>query len=286
MQNLIIQALDIETHDLKILHGIARAQTIEKIDGAFSHQAFRITGADGSTKADVAAQCAKAKLDFAFVNAAQTLHDIKLVATDMDSTLITIECIDEIADYAGKKAEVAAVTESAMRGEIDWPTSLRQRVAALAGLPESTLARVYEDRLQLTPGVKTLIRVAKKHGIKLLLVSGGFTFFTDQLKAQLGFDFAFSNVLEVVDGKLTGRVLGPLCDAEAKAQHVRDAIRVLGLQPSEVIAMGDGANDLKMMAAAGTSVAYRAKPVVREQATVALNHVGLDGVLALFPAER
>jgi phosphoserine phosphatase len=284
MPNLIIQAQDIETHDLKILHGIALAQSIEKIDGAFSHQAFRITGADASMKAEVAAHCVKAKLDFAFVDATQTLQDIKLIATDMDSTLITIECIDEIADYAGKKAEVSAVTESAMRGEIDWPTSLRQRVAALAGLPEGALARVYEERLKLTPGAETLIRVAKRHGIKLLLVSGGFTFFTEQLKARLGFDFAFSNTLEVADGKLTGRVLGPLCDADAKAQHVRNATRALGLAPAQVIAMGDGANDLKMMAAAGTSVAYRAKPVVREQATVALNYVGLDGVLALFPA--
>jgi phosphoserine phosphatase len=285
MPNLIAQAPDIETHDLKILHGLAHGQAIEKIDGAFSHQAFRITKADETTKAAVAAHCSKAKLDFAFVDAAQALRDIKLIATDMDSTLITIECIDEIADYAGKKPQVAAVTESAMRGEIDWPTSLRQRVAALSGLPEETLARVYEERLKLSPGAETLVRVAKKHGIKLLLVSGGFTFFTEQLKARLGFDFAYSNTLEVADGRLTGRLLGPLCDADAKAQHLRDATRALGLAPAQVIAMGDGANDLKMMAAAGTSVAYRAKPVVREQATISLNHVGLDGVLALFPAD-
>jgi phosphoserine phosphatase len=281
-KNLIIQAHDIETQDLKTLHGIAHATAIEKIDGTFAHQAFRITHADASTQPEVARYCERTKLDFAFVDATRTLSDFKLIASDMDSTLITIECIDEIADYAGKKAEVAAVTEAAMRGEIDWPTSLRQRVLALAGLPEATLERVYDECLQLSPGAENLIRVAKKYHIKLLLVSGGFTFFTEKLKARLGFDFAFSNKLEVIDGKLTGRVLGALCDADAKARHIREIASSLNLKKSQIIAMGDGANDLKMMAEAGVSVAYRAKPVVRAEATVAFNHVGLDGVLGLF----
>ncbi len=282
MTHLIIQAHDIETQDLKTLHGIAHAAAIEKIDGTFAHQAFRITHAEASTQPEVARYCERAKLDFAFVDATRTLSDFKLIASDMDSTLITIECIDEIADYAGKKAEVAAVTEAAMRGEINWPTSLRQRVAALAGLPEATLERVYEERLQLSPGATDLIRAAKKLNIKLLLVSGGFTFFTEKLKARLGFDFAFSNTLEVIDSKLTGRVLGALCDADAKAEHARNTASMLGFEASHILALGDGANDLKMMAAAGTSIAYHAKPVVRASATHALTHVGLDGVLALF----
>ncbi len=281
-QNLIIQAHDIETHDLKSLHSLAHATAIEKIDGDFSHQAFRLTDADAASLDNVKTYCEKAKLDFAFVDSTKSFADFKLIASDMDSTLITIECIDEIADYVGKKAEVAAVTEAAMRGEIDWPTSLRQRVWALAGLPEATLARVYEERLQLSPGAENLLHAAKKINIKLLLVSGGFTFFTEKLKLRFGFDFTFSNTLEIIDGKLTGRVLGALCDADAKAAHVRDITASLNLNKSQIIAMGDGANDLKMMAEAGVSVAYRAKPVVRAEATVTFNHVGLDGVLGLF----
>jgi phosphoserine phosphatase len=281
-KNLIIQAHDIETQDLKTLHGIAHATAIEKIDGAFDHQAFRLTEADAASIDAVKTYCEKAQLDFAFVDATRTLSDFKLIASDMDSTLITIECIDEIADYAGKKAEVAAVTEAAMRGEIDWPTSLRQRVLALAGLPEATLERVYDERLQLSMGAENLLHAAKKNNIKLLLVSGGFTFFTEKLKVRLGFDYAFSNTLEVIDGKLTGRVLGALCDAEAKATHARNTSSMLGFETHHILALGDGANDLKMMAAAGTSIAYHAKPVVRASATHALTHVGLDGVLALF----
>jgi phosphoserine phosphatase len=282
MTHLIIQAADIETQDLKTLHGIARAKHIEKIEGAFQHQAFRITEADATSKTEVAVYCERANLDYAFVDSWRSLGDFKMIAMDMDSTLITIECIDEIADYAGKKAEVAAVTEAAMRGEIDWPTSLRQRVATLAGLPEDTLARVYEERLKLAPGAEVLIREAKKLGIKLLLVSGGFTFFTEKLKTRLQLDYAHSNTLEVINGKLTGHVIGPLCDATAKAVHTRNTASMLGFQLHEILAIGDGANDLKMMAAAGTSIAYRAKPVVRAQASYGLNHVGLDGALALF----
>ena len=281
-KNLIIQAHDIETQDLKVLHGIAHATAIEKIDGLFSHQAFRLTDADSASLDNVKSYCEKAGLDFAFVDANQKLSDFGLIACDMDSTLISIECIDEIADYASKKAEVAAVTQAAMRGEIDWPTSLRQRVAVLAGLPESTLERVYSERLQLTSGAENMIRTAKSNNIKLLLVSGGFTFFTEKLKARLGFDFAFSNTLEVISGRLTGRVLGALCDAEAKAQHIRDIAARFNLKKTQIIAIGDGANDLPMMAEASLSVAYRAKPIVRAHASVAFNQVGLDGVLGLF----
>ena len=299
--NLIIQAADIETQDLKNLYGLAHAQGIdgrgiEKIDGdgLFGHQAFRILNVDPATIGDVQRYCEgdkqsdarrdklAPKLDFGFVADNAKLSDIGLIAMDMDSTLITIECIDEIADFAGKKAEVAAVTEAAMRGEIDWPTSLRQRVATLRGLPESVLEKVYQQRLKLSGGAENLIAAAKRNNIRLLLVSGGFTFFTEKLKARLGLDFAFSNTLEIEHGVLTGRVLGDLCDAHAKAAHVRNTASMLGLEPSQIIAMGDGANDLLMMKEAGTSIAFHAKPVVRAEASYALSQVGLDGVLGLF----
>lgn len=281
--DLNIQGDDIASADLRALHAIASANGIERIEHV-AHQAFRLRGADDSrdARSAVKARCDAAQLDFAFVDANRTFADIGLLAMDMDSTLITIECIDEIADFVGKKSEVAAVTASAMRGEIDWPESLRQRVALLEGLPESALQRVYFERLALSPGADTLIAAAKKSGIKTLLVSGGFTFFTERLKTRLGLDFAFSNTLDIVDGKLTGRVTGAVCDATAKAHHVRETAAMLGLRREQIIVIGDGANDLQMMREAGLSVAYRAKPVVQAEASVAINFVGLDGVLALF----
>jgi phosphoserine phosphatase len=201
---------------------------------------------------------------------------------DMDSTLISIECIDELGDLAGKKAQIAAVTAQAMRGEIAYPESLRRRVAAIAGLEESALARVYEERLRLTPGAQALIAACKKHGIQLLLVSGGFTFFTERLKERLGLDHTISNVLEVKSGKLTGALLGEIVDAEAKAAKFRALVKELNASREQTVAIGDGANDLKMMNEAGVSVAFRAKPVVRAQASCALNWSGLDGVVNLF----
>ena len=279
--DLIIQGEDIASADLRALHKISSANGIERIDHV-AHQAFRLLRADDSTREVVKNHCDAVQLDFAFVPSGRTLAEIGLIAMDMDSTLITIECIDEIADFIGKKTEVSAVTASAMRGEIDWPESLRGRVALLAGLEESALQRVYDERLKLSPGAEILIAAAKKNGVKLLLVSGGFTFFTERLKARLHIDYAFSNALEIVNGKLTGNVTGPLCDADNKARHLRETAAALSLPRERCIAIGDGANDLKMMHEAGLSVAYRAKPVVQAQATVAFNHVGLDGVLALF----
>ena len=281
--DLIIQGEDIASADLRSLHAMASANGIERIEHV-AHQAFRLAQADGDadSRAAVKKHCDAAQLDFAFVPAARKFSDIGLLAMDMDSTLITIECIDEIADFICKKTEVSAVTASAMRGEIDWPESLRRRVALLAGLEESALQQVYDKRLTLSPGATALIAVAKKHGVKLLLVSGGFTFFTERLKTRLDIDYAFSNTLEIVNGKLTGNVIGLLCDADSKARHLRETAAALSLPRERCIAIGDGANDLKMMNEAGLSVAYRAKPLVQAQANVAINHVGLDGLLALF----
>ena len=222
-------------------------------------------------------------VDAGLVPAGQRLADFRLMAFDMDSTLITIECIDEIADFIGRKAEVAAITEAAMRGEItDFKESLRRRVALLEGLDESALQRVYDERLRLTPGAPALLDAARAAGLRLLLVSGGFTFFTDRLRDRLGLDFARSNTLEVIGGRLTGRVLGEIVDASGKREAVLEACRTIGCSPAQAVVLGDGANDLEMMGVAGVSVAYRAKPVVRAQTTYALEHCGLDAVVRLF----
>ncbi|WAL80884.1 phosphoserine phosphatase SerB [Pandoraea sp. XJJ-1] len=223
------------------------------------------------------------EVDTVLVDSHRRLTDFKLVAMDMDSTLITIECIDEIADYCGLKAEVSAITEAAMRGEIkDFNESLTRRVALLKGLDASALEKVFDERLQLSPGAETMLRGVQALGIRTLLVSGGFTFFTERLKARLNLDVARANTLEIVDGKLTGRVLGEIVNAEVKARTVTEVATHLGVSAAQAIVMGDGSNDLQMMAIAGLSVAFRAKPVVREKASVALNYAGLDALLSLF----
>ncbi|HJV61151.1 MAG TPA: phosphoserine phosphatase SerB [Albitalea sp.] len=212
------------------------------------------------------------------------LSDFKLIAFDMDSTLINIECVDEIAGAAGRKAEVAAITEAAMRGEIaDYKESLRRRVALLEGVPVSALQEVYDRRLRLNPGAETLVRAAQRAGLKTLLVSGGFTFFTDRVRDRLGIDFTRSNVLGVQDGHLDGRMVdqpwGDICDGEEKKKMLLETCALLHIEPRQAIAIGDGANDLPMMGVAGLSVAYHAKPKVREQAMVAINDGGLDRLL-------
>lgn len=226
--------------------------------------------------------CAEQNIDCAYVQDKQLLDNFGLCVMDMDSTLISIECIDEIADMVGIKPQVAAITERAMQGELDFAQSLRERVALLKGLTEADLMRVLNERLQLNPGAKEWIEACKKHNITTLLVSGGFTFFAERVKAMLGLDYAVSNTLEIIDGKLTGRVLGDIVDAQRKADELTQLRDRLGLSATQTIAIGDGANDLKMMAAAGAGVAYHAKPVVQAQADYALNHVGLDGVINLF----
>ena len=219
------------------------------------------------------------------------LSNFKLIAFDMDSTLINIECVDEIADAVGLKAEVAAITEATMRGEIaDFKTSLRRRVALLKGVSVASMESVYAERLQLNPGAAELVAACKKAGMKVLLVSGGFTFFADRVAQRLGIDYAKSNQLDVVDGVLTGQLVdqpwGDICDGEEKRKTLLETCALLGIAPSQAIAMGDGANDLPMMGACsdagGLSVAYHAKPKVREQAMVAINAGGLGRLLEVL----
>ena len=276
MSILVVQspeATGSKAAELAVLCGSAAPEPV-------SAHAWRLR--EAKRREGVASWCAANRLDHAWMPEGRRFADLRLLAIDMDSTLITIECIEEIGGFIGRKAEIAAITAQAMRGEIDYPASLRQRVAQLAGLDEEVLQDVYDEKLRLSPGAEELVARCKRHGVKLLLVSGGFTFFTERLKDRLGLDETLSNVLEIDNGKLSGRVLGTIVDAEAKAAKFRQMARRLGSTREQTVAIGDGANDLKMMAEAGTSVGYRAKPVVRDKATCCLDHSGLDGVINLF----
>jgi len=275
--NLIIQATQpVAVTHLDQLAKLAKSSQREQI----APYAFRLTKAQ--VHPDIEPYCQANRLDYGFVPLGRSWKDIGLVVMDMDSTLIAIECIDEIADMQGLKPQVAAITEAAMRGEIDFAESLRRRVALLEGLDEHALQRVYDERLRLSPGAETLLEALRTRGIKTLLVSGGFVFFTERLKKRLGLDYTHANILEITDGKLTGNVKGKIFDAQGKADWLVKIRDELNLRPEQVIAMGDGANDLKMMAQAGISIAYHAKPLVRDQAGYALNFVGLDGLVNLF----
>lgn len=277
--NLIIQAPVDPAPHLDALASLSGARDTRTVAPGL---AYRLAGADPARRAAVDAFCDQHRIDFAFVPAGRRLADYGLLVSDMDSTLITIECIDEIADMFGVKPQVAAITARSMAGELDFAASLRERVALLEGLPVTALTRVYDERLTLMPGARELLADCRANGIRTLLISGGFTYFTDRLKAELGLDYAIANQLEIVDGKLTGRMTGPLIDAQAKADWLVRLRGELGLEPAQVIAMGDGANDLKMIAEAGLGVGMHPKPVVRQHADVSLRFVGLDGLSRLF----
>jgi phosphoserine phosphatase len=251
--NLIVQGPSITPQQALELAGLAGSTRIYEVAG----HAWRIHNAAPADA--IPAYCEQNRIDFAFVPEGRRFADLKLLAMDMDSTLITIECI-----------------------ELDYPESLRKRVGVLAGLEASVLERVYAERLRLTAGAERLVAKCKAHAVKLLLVSGGFTFFTDRLRERLGIDYTISNRLEIQDGRLSGRVLGEIVDADAKAAKFCEVAEALGADKVQTVAIGDGANDLKMMAHAGTSVAFHAKPVVRAQASCAITWSGLDGVINLF----
>lgn len=278
--NLILQGLTPTRADIDRIAALAGAASIVPLSPT-AYRCEAVTPTDAQKK-EIEQAAYAAQLDCTFIAPNRKLTHFKLVAMDMDSTLITIECIDEIADMQGLKPQVAEITEAAMRGEIEFRESLTRRVALLKGLDASALQRVYDERLRLSPGAETMLAAVKAAGLKTLLVSGGFTFFTDRMKERLGLDYTHSNLLEVENGKLTGRVSGGIVDAEEKKATVERVCAELGVSTKQAIVMGDGANDLKMMGISGLSVAFRAKPVVRAQADVALNFVGLDGILPLF----
>ncbi len=274
--NLVIQGLEINNSDLRALAKLSHADGIERITG----QAFRLTHAEFSI--DIAEYCAEVDLDFAFVNPQLKLSDFKLVAMDMDSTLLAIESIDEIADMHNIKPQVAAITQQTMRGEISFEESLTRRTALLQGLHQDALQKVYDERVKLSLGAEKMLHQAKQAGLKTMVISGGFTFFTERIKKQLGLDYAAANVLEIENNQLTGKVLGKIIGREGKAEVLNRVRDELGIKREQIIAIGDGANDLDMMTEAGVSIAYHAKPIVKDHATYSIDHVGLDGVTHLF----
>ncbi|MEO5701030.1 MAG: phosphoserine phosphatase SerB [Casimicrobiaceae bacterium] len=276
--DLVIQSSDIGSEHIAAFAELTDASAIEVLEGG-TQQAYRLRGVRRAEGLEAA--CERASCDCAFVPDDLARARVGLVAMDMDSTLITIECIDEIADRLGIKQEVAAITQRAMRGELDFAASLTQRVALLAGLAVTELQSVYDERLLLSPGAERMLAGFRAAGARTLLVSGGFTFFTERLRERLDLDDTLANVLDVADGKLTGKIVGPIVDAAAKAARVASH-RARLPEGKLVVAIGDGANDLPMLAAADVSIAYRAKPVVRAHATYAINHGGLDAALNLF----
>ncbi|MDC7691018.1 phosphoserine phosphatase SerB [Vogesella indigofera] len=277
-QTLVLQAPTLDQARITELAALSGASDSHSV----AANVVRLDGVDPARRELVLARAERLSVDANYVDSARRFADFGLLVSDMDSTLITIECIDEIADMQGLKPQVAAITERSMRGELDFTESLKARVALLAGLPEAALASVYDERLQLMAGARELLTACREHSVKFMLVSGGFTYFTERLKAELNLDYCHANQLEIVDGKLTGRVIGDIVDGAAKRRLLIAQREALGLRAEQVIAMGDGANDLLMLAEAGVGVATHAKPVVRAQASYTLNHVGLDGIRHLF----
>jgi len=275
--NLVLQSPTLQRADVDAIADGARPGSIEEL----TPRAYRLRNAYPHDS--VAKLCQARRIDYAWMEPGARFAGLQLLAMDMDSTLITIECIDELGALAGKGAEIAAITEAAMRGEIvDYKESLRRRVALLAGTEASALEKVYREKLRLTPGAEALLAACKKHGVKTLLVSGGFTFFTERLRVRLGLDYTISNTLEIKDGRLSGLLVGEIVDADAKARKFVSVLKELKIDKRRSVAIGDGANDLKMMAAAGLSIAFHAKPLVRAEASYALTYSDLDAVLNLF----
>ena len=274
--HLIIQGIEIGNSDLRALAKLAAADQIERITG----EAFRLKNVQQQT--GIAEYCAEANLDYAFVDTHTCFSDFRLIAMDMDSTLLAIETIDEVADMHQIKPQVSKITLQTMRGEISFEESITQRTALLAGLHADVLQKVYDERVRLSPGAEILLGKARNAGIKTMVISGGFSFFTDRIKTRLNLDYAFANTLEIKDNKLTGKLVGKILGRESKAEAIKNVCKELGIRHDQVIAIGDGANDLDMMAIAGTSIAFHAKPVVQEKATYAITHVGLEGVVNLF----
>lgn len=277
--DLVVQAPQIAPEDINVLRALTGASEVVALDRAQCAAARLVAPrtVDGVADALAAAGC-----DWALVPRTRRLERLRLVAMDMDSTLITIECIDEIAALHGIGPEVAAITAAAMRGEIDFAESLARRVALLEGLPVTALERVYDERLRLSPGAMHLFDSLRAKGVETLLASGGFTFFTDRLQAALAIDWAVANEFEVAHGRLTGRIRGAIVDADAKAALISALADRLRGDDGLVVVIGDGANDLPMFAAADVAIAWRAKPRVRALATHAIDHCGLDAVLNLF----
>lgn len=275
---LVVQGPAISMAHLTHIHGLVGGYNQF---AQVAQHAYYLPVAEGDY-VEVKAFCASQQIDCALVEDSHRLAKFGLCVMDMDSTLISIECIDEIADMMNIKPQVAEITEAAMRGELDFSASLRKRVALLKGLPETALQQVIDERLRFNPGVQEWIDTCKQHGIKTMVISGGFTVFAHYVQQTLGLDYAVSNTLEIVDGKLTGQVLGDIVDAQRKADELVKLRDQLGLTAKQTIAIGDGANDLKMMSVSEVGVAYHAKPVVQQQARYALNIVGLDGVANLL----
>ena len=294
MSNQVLVAISRDPLSEKIIfslkdHALKHGVSLHSIGGQVSNGAYYSERFESSAHIETAqreqlrALAANFNADLCFLKADLVPQDIRVLAMDMDSTLINIECIDEIADFTGKKSAVADITEATMRGEIkDFQESLRRRVALLEGVHADALESVYRERLRPNPGATELLAGAHERGIYTLLVSGGFTFFTEKLRQQLGFKQTQANTLEIIDGKLTGRVLGDIVDGAAKAAHLDAACARLGCTKANSITMGDGANDLIMMNGSGISIAYQAKPVVKEKADAAFDRVGLDAALLLI----
>ena len=276
MNTLVIHAKQLNTVQIELIENEFNA-TLKKTENHYRLQ----TETNPQDKIALISQ--KIKIDINILPSKFDGSQIKMLISDMDSTLIGIECIDEIADMNNLKPQVAAITESAMRGDIDFESSLTQRVALLKAIETSALEKVYKERLFLNKGAEEWVTGLKQKNIKFALVSGGFTFFTDRLHKQLNLDFSRANTLEESNGKLTGKVVGNIIGAEAKAVFLHELCEKLHIKPSQVVAIGDGANDLAMMKAAGLSIAYRAKPMVQAQANMVFNYSNLDAVLDFLP---